>query len=64
MPYSSTIAFTTEGSSFIFGNLAKVNNVPVGPGGPFGPVGQTGQVAELGAFFAFNVCPRSFSSHL
>ena len=51
------MAFTTEGSSFIFGNLAKVNNVPVGPGGPFGPVGQSGQVAELGAFFAFNVLP-------
>ena len=55
--FVSLMAFTTEGSSFIFGNLAKVNNVPVGGGGAFGPVGGSGQVAEVGAFFAFNVLP-------
>ena len=41
----------------LFGNLALVNNVPVGAGGGFGPVSNTGQVANIGAFFAFSVLP-------
>ena len=46
----------------LFGNLALVNNVPVGAGGGFGPVSNTGQVANIGAFFAFSVLPTiSFS---
>ena len=50
--------YTTEGASFLFGNLAKVNNVPVGAGGPFsGGVEGSGQVAAVGAYFAFNVLP-------
>ncbi|MBL4846425.1 MAG: hypothetical protein JKY65_12930 [Planctomycetes bacterium] len=48
---------STEGSKFLFGKLAQVNNVPVGPGGAFGPVGANGQVAEIGAYFAFSVLP-------
>lgn len=51
------LGFTNEGASFLFGNLAKQNNVPVGPGGPFGPVQAGGSVAEVGAFFAFSVLP-------
>src|SRR5690606_9201752 len=51
------LSFTTEGASFLFGNLAKQGNVPVGPGGPFGPVQAGGSVAEVGAFFAFSVLP-------
>lgn len=51
------MACSTEGASFLFGKLAQVNNVPVGPGGAFGPVGANGQVAEVGAYFAFSVLP-------
>ena len=29
--FVSLLAFTTEGSAFLFGNLARVQNVPVGP---------------------------------
>lgn len=55
--FVSLMACSTEGSKFLFGKLAEVNNVPVGPGGPFGPVGANGQVAEIGAYFAFSVLP-------
>ncbi len=51
------MAFTEEGAAFLFGNLARSGNVPVGPGGAFGPVGSTESVASVGAFFAFNVLP-------
>ena len=51
------MAFTEEGAAFLFGNLARSGNVPVGPGGAFGPVGSTESVANVGAFFAFNVLP-------
>lgn len=57
--FNALMGCTTDGASFLFGNLSKVNNVPVGGGGPFGPVsaGTTGQVAEVGAYFAFAVLP-------
>ncbi len=57
------LGFTTEGSAFLFGNLARVQNVPVGPTPPgqYPPfadsVQATANVAEVGAFFAFNVLP-------
>lgn len=51
------IGFTTEGSTFLFGNLAKQGNVPVGEGWIFGPVQGTGTMAEVGAYFAFGVLP-------
>lgn len=51
------LAFSESGSSFIFGNLAKGFNVPVGAGGAMGPVASSGDVAAVGAYFAFNVLP-------
>ncbi len=55
------LAFTTEGSRFLFGNLVT-NNVPVG--GPLGdpvmgPVIEANQTgwASVGAYFAFGVLP-------
>jgi concentrative nucleoside transporter, CNT family len=51
------LSFTGDGASFLFGNLAKQGNMPVGPGGPFGPVQSPSSVAEIGAFFAFGVLP-------
>jgi concentrative nucleoside transporter, CNT family len=51
------LSFTTEGASFLFGNLSKQGNVPVGNGGIFGPVSSSGNMAEVGAFFAFGVLP-------
>jgi CNT family concentrative nucleoside transporter len=55
--FVNLMSFSESGSSFLFGNLSRMNNVPVGPGGPMGPVSQDGQVAEVGAYFAFNVLP-------
>ncbi|MCB9529031.1 MAG: NupC/NupG family nucleoside CNT transporter [Myxococcales bacterium] len=61
--FVSLLAFTTEGSAFLFGNLARVQNVPVGPAAPgqYPPFADTlvdsGSVAAVGAFFAFNVLP-------
>ncbi|MBX3465888.1 MAG: NupC/NupG family nucleoside CNT transporter [Planctomycetes bacterium] len=51
------LGFTEKGASFLFGNLAVQNNMPVGPGGPHGPVQAAGSMAEVGAFFAFGVLP-------
>lgn len=51
------LSFTGDGASFLFGNMAKQGNMPVGPGGNFGPVKGDGSVAEVGAFFAFGVLP-------
>ncbi|MCO5165814.1 MAG: NupC/NupG family nucleoside CNT transporter [Planctomycetes bacterium] len=51
------LGFTEKGASFLFGNLAVQNNVPVGAGGPHGPVQAAGSMAEVGAFFAFGVLP-------
>ena len=55
------LAFTTEGSRFLFGNLVT-NNVPVGsPLGdpPMGPIIEPNQTgwAGVGAYFAFGVLP-------
>ncbi|MEZ4432216.1 MAG: nucleoside transporter C-terminal domain-containing protein [bacterium] len=61
--FVSLLAFTTEGSAFLFGNLARVQNVPVGPAAPgqYPPFADSlvdsGSVAAVGAFFAFNVLP-------
>ena len=55
--FNALMGCTTDGASFLFGNLSKANNVPVGAGGPHGPVSSTGQVAEVGAYFAFAVLP-------
>ncbi|MGE0706391.1 MAG: nucleoside transporter C-terminal domain-containing protein [Planctomycetota bacterium] len=55
--FTSLMTCSEAGSEFLFGNLAHVNNVPVGAGGPFGPVSNTGQVASVGSYFAFNVLP-------
>ncbi len=61
--FVALLGFTTEGSAFLFGNLAKVQNVPVGPtpAGQYPPfadtVEATANVAQVGAFFAFNVLP-------
>lgn len=51
------LGFTEKGASFLFGNLAVQNNMPVGPGGPHGPVQAAGSMAEIGSFFAFGVLP-------
>ena len=55
------LGFTTDGAAFIFGNLARGDNVPVGtPIGSnpaFGPLDSSGTWAGVGAFFAFNVLP-------
>ena len=55
------LAFTTEGSRFLFGNLVT-NNVPVGSplGDPsMGPIIEPNQTgwAGVGAYFAFGVLP-------
>ena len=55
--FMKLLQFTTNGAGFLFGNLARSGNVPVGPGGPFGPVASTGEVASVGAYFAFSVLP-------
>lgn len=61
--FVSLLAFTTEGSAFLFGNLARVQNVPVGtaPAGQYPPFADRlvpgESLAEVGAFFAFNVLP-------
>ena len=55
--FNALMGCTTDGASFLFGNLSKGNNVPVGPGGLHGPVGDTGQMASVGAYFAFAVLP-------
>jgi CNT family concentrative nucleoside transporter len=58
---NSLLAFTTEGSRFLFGNLVS-NNLPVGMPvgdptmGPVLPDNQTGW-AGVGAYFAFGVLP-------
>lgn len=49
------LSYTTEGASFIFGNLVNAN-VPVGPSdGPMGIVSETTAWANTGAGFAFSV---------
>ena len=56
--FTALMKCTEKGSSFLFGNLALANNVPVGPGGPHGPVdASAGHMAEVGSYFAFNVLP-------
>lgn len=55
--FMKLLQFTTNGAGFLFGNLARSGNVPVGPGGPFGPVASSGEVAAVGAYFAFSVLP-------
>lgn len=61
--FVSLLSFTTEGSAFLFGNLARQQNVPVGPApaGSYPPFAEsladTGNFAQVGAFFAFNVLP-------
>lgn len=55
--FSRLLSFTTDGAAFIFGNLARGDNLPVGEGGQFGPVTSTELWASAGAFFAFNVLP-------
>ncbi len=58
--FVSLLDFTKQGSSFLFGNLALQNNMPVGPpmGYPlFAPVSATTNWAQVGAFFAFGVLP-------
>lgn len=49
--------FTKTGAEFLFGTMARQNNLPVGPGGPHGPVQADGTMAQVGAFFAFGVLP-------
>ena len=57
------MGYTSDGASFLFGNLAKVNNVPVGaaPAGEYPPfaleLNATENLAEVGSFFAFGVLP-------
>ena len=56
--FVNLMSYTTDGASFLFGDLAKVNNLAVGSGGPFGDVTTGGgQVAQVGAYFAFGVLP-------
>ena len=59
--FQRLLSFTTEGAAFIFGNLARGNNVPVGtPTGTnpaFDGLSSSGMWANAGAFFAFNVLP-------
>ncbi len=55
------LGFTEDGAAFIFGNLARGNNVPIGtPGGDnpaFGPITSGETWANVGAFFTFGVLP-------
>ena len=52
------LAASKEGAAFMFGNMARGQNLPVGQGGPFAFTNtDSGMVAELGAYFAFNVLP-------
>lgn len=51
-----------QGVQFVFGNLARGNNIPVGApvGGPtdmMGPVASPTGMANVGSYFAFNVLP-------
>jgi CNT family concentrative nucleoside transporter len=57
--FTALMACSTEGSKFLFGNLAVANNIPVGNPvyGPMAPVVSSGQAANVGAYFAFNVLP-------
>ncbi len=59
--FGRLLGFTTEGAAFIFGNLARGNNVPVGTttgtNPAFDPLSSSGMWADVGAFFAFNVLP-------
>jgi concentrative nucleoside transporter, CNT family len=58
--FTRLLAFTEEGSRFIFGNLVR-NNVPVGTpsGAPadMAPLAEPGLWAATGAYFAFSVLP-------
>ena len=56
------LEFARVGASFLFGNLAMGNNLPVGvpldPANPgFSPLAAGGSFTNVGGFFAFNVLP-------
>jgi CNT family concentrative nucleoside transporter len=54
------LGFAAQGSSFVFGDLVKGGNVPVGvpAGDPLnGPILAPTSYAHVGAYFAFNVLP-------
>lgn len=54
------LGFSAAGASFVFGDLVKGGNVPVGTplGDPLnGPITSPSAYAHVGAFFAFNVLP-------
>ncbi|MFH1808982.1 MAG: nucleoside transporter C-terminal domain-containing protein [Pseudomonadota bacterium] len=56
--FMALLSFTEAGSSFLFGNLARTANVPVGAAaGPFAPIQASGNWASVGATFAFGVLP-------
>lgn len=59
---NALLGFSQEGASFLFGNMAKGNNVPVGVpvgglGDANGPVLTPTGAANIGAYFAFSVLP-------
>ncbi|MEX0690782.1 MAG: nucleoside transporter C-terminal domain-containing protein [Gemmatimonadales bacterium] len=56
--FTRLLGFTEQGAAFIFGNLSRGNNVPVGPAdGSFAPVLEVTHWAVTGAYFAFAVLP-------
>lgn len=55
--FTQLLAFTEQGSRFVFGNLVS-SNVPVGPAsGESSPIASVEMWANTGAFFAFSVLP-------